>query len=251
VINQAAAAKYFAGKDPLGRRIGFGDGGDSTDWRDIVGVVANVRHRGLAVEPGPEIYVPIAQLTPDFWGIFTSIPVSFVVRGDLGFDGLAPTIKAAIREVDPEQPISRLRPAVDLVTDAVARPRFSMLLFSLFGLVALTLASVGVYGVMAYAVSQRTRELGIRMALGARAWSVQAMVLRQGLALALGGVALGVLGALALSRLLSSLLYEVSPSDPRVLGGVALILSLVSAVACLVPALRATRVDPIEALRSE
>jgi hypothetical protein len=156
-----------------------------------------------------------------------------------------------VREVDREQPISRLREAGELLSDAVARQRFSMLLLVLFGGLALTLAAIGVYGVMAYAVSQRTRELGIRLALGARTGSVRALVLRQGLGIALLGVGFGLGGALALGRLLTSLLYDVSPADPRVLAVAALTLSAVSALASLVPAIRATRVDPIDALRSE
>jgi putative ABC transport system permease protein len=126
-----------------------------------------------------------------------------------------------------------------------------MSLLTLFGVLALTLAGVGVYGVMAYGVNQRTRELGIRLALGARASSVQAMVLRQGLTLTVTGLPLGLVGALALSRLLTTLVYRVSPSDPRVLGVAVLVLAAVSVVACLIPAIRATRVDPIDALRSE
>jgi ABC-type antimicrobial peptide transport system permease subunit len=126
-----------------------------------------------------------------------------------------------------------------------------MSLLTLFGVLALALAGVGVYGVMAYGVNQRTRELGIRLALGARASSVQAMVLRQGLTLTATGLALGLVGAVALSRLLTTLVYRVSPSDPRVLGVAVLVLALVSVLACLIPAIRATRVDPIDALRSE
>jgi putative ABC transport system permease protein len=251
VVNEALARKYFGGEDPIGRRITFGSPDSTAEWREIVGVVGNVRHRGLATEPLPEIYVPIQQLAPDFWSIFASIPISFVVRSDMEFSALAPEIRRTVREVDPEQPISGLREASELLSDAVARQRFSMLLLVLFGGLALTLAAIGVYGVMAYAVSQRTRELGIRLALGARTGSVRALVLRQGLGIALLGIGLGLGGALALGRLLTSLLYDVSPADPRVLGAAALTLAAVSALATLVPAIRATRVDPIDALRSE
>jgi putative ABC transport system permease protein len=138
-----------------------------------------------------------------------------------------------------------------LLQNATARQRFNMSLLTLFGLLALILAAVGVYGVMAYGVNQRTRELGIRLALGARSSSVQAMVLRQGLGMTLTGLVLGLVGALGLTRLLTTLLYGVSPSDPRVLGGAVLVLAMVSTVACLIPAIRATRVNPIDALRSE
>ncbi len=148
--------------------------------------------------------------------------------------------------------VSQLRPAGELVSGAIARQRFSMLLLVVFGGLALTLAGVGVHGVLAYMVSHRTRELGIRLALGARASSVRALVLRQGLGIALLGVGLGLVGALALGRLLTTLLFDVSPTDPRVLAAAAAAtLCGVAGLACLIPAIRATRVDPIDALRSE
>ncbi|HUR95878.1 MAG TPA: ABC transporter permease [Gemmatimonadales bacterium] len=251
VVNEALVRSYFGGQNPIGQRITFGTPDSTAEWRTIVGVVGDVRHGGLTADPLAEIYVPQRQLAPDFWSIFVPIPLSFVVRGTSDATTLAAGIKAAVRDVDPQQPVSRVRDAGELVRAAMARYRFNMLLLTLFGVVALTLASVGVYGVMAYTVSQRTREMGIRLALGAQARSVQALVLRQGLAMTVVGIGFGVLGALVLARLLGSLLYEVSPSDPRVLIGATLLLAGVSVVACLVPAVRATRVDPIEALRSE
>jgi predicted permease len=250
VVNEALARQLFPGQDPIGKRVTFGTP-DSAQWREIVGVIADVRQTGLTVAPSPELYVPAWQLTPDLWTIFASIPLSFMVRSEVSPETLGPAIKSAVHEVDPEQPISKLREAGELLQDATARQRFNMSLLTLFGLLALVLAAVGVYGVMAYGVSQRTRELGIRLALGARSSSVQAMVLRQGLAMTLTGLGLGLVGALGLTRLLSSLLYGVSPSDPRVLGGAVLVLAVVSTIACLIPAVRATRVNPIEALRSE
>jgi putative ABC transport system permease protein len=251
VVNEALVRRYLGGRDPIGARVTFGSSTDSPEWREVVGVVRDVRHLGLTADPSPEIYVPIRQLSPDFWSVFVPVPLSFVVRSTTEFTSLAPQIRGAVREVDPEQPISRLREATELLSDSVARQRFTMLLLVLFGGLALSLAAIGVYGVMSYAVSQRTRELGIRLALGARTGSVRALVLRQGLGIALLGVGLGLAGALALGRLLTSLLYDVSPADPRVLGAAALTLSAVSALASLVPAIRATRVDPIDALRSE
>jgi putative ABC transport system permease protein len=251
VINQTFARRYFGGRDPLGMRVTFGTPDSAAVWREVVGVVGDVRHRGLSTDPGPEIYVPILQLEPDFWSIFTPTPLSFLVRGDLSFAALAPEIRRAIREVDPEQPAAQLREAEALLTDATARQRFSMMLLALFGGLALTLAAIGVYGVMAYGVTQRTRELGIRLALGARPGSVRMLVLGQGLGMALVGIGLGLVGAIALGRLLTSLLYGISPADPRVLATGAFVLGAVSLLASLVPAIRATRVDPINALRSE
>jgi putative ABC transport system permease protein len=250
VVNEALVRKLFPGKNPIGQRLTFGTP-DSAQWRQIVGVVADVRQTRLTDPPGPELYVPADQVSPDLWTVFMTIPISFVVRSDVSSATLGPAIKAAVHEVDPEQPISRLREAGELLQDATARQRFNMSLLTLFGLLALVLATVGVYGVVAYGVTQRTRELGIRLALGARASSVHAMVLRQGLGLTLTGLGLGLVGALALSRLLTTLLYGVSPTDPQVIGLAVLVLALVSIVACLIPAIRATKVDPIEALRSE
>jgi putative ABC transport system permease protein len=251
VINQTLARKYFGANEPIGRRITFGDPDSAAVWREVVGITGDVRHHGLTTEPAPEIYVPILQLSPDFWSIFTPTPLSFVVRSTVDFSVLAPEIRRAVRDVDPEQPVSQLREAEALLTDATARQRFSMLLLVLFGGLALSLAAIGVYGVMAYGVSQRTRELGIRLALGARPASVRLLVLGQGLVMALFGIGIGLLGALALGRLLTSMLFGVGPADPRVLGLAALVLGAVSLLATLVPAIRATRVDPIDALRSE
>jgi predicted permease len=250
-VNQAFARAFLPGRDPLGQRLTFGDGIEDVEWREIVGVVADVHHDGLTKAAEPEVYVPAAQLTPEFWSIFTPTPLSFVVRTVLPLESVAPALKAAVRDVDADQPISRLRPVGELVSDSMARFRFSMLLLTIFGGLALCLAVVGVYGLMAYSVSQRTRELGIRLALGARAVVVCGMVLRQGLVMAVAGIVLGLVGALALTRLLTAQLFGVSPTDPGVITAMAATLAAVSLVACLIPALRATRVDPMVALRSE
>jgi putative ABC transport system permease protein len=251
VVNQAFVRSFFGGQDPLGKRVTFGSPDSTAEWREIVGVVGDVRHGGLSVPPQPEMYVPAAQLTPEFWTIFVPLPISFVVRGSLPAISLFPAIKAAVHDVDAEQAVSRLRPVSELVSDAVARYRFSMLLLTVFGALALCIATVGVYGVMAYTVSQRTRELGIRLALGAGTKSVRYLVLRHGLGMAALGIGLGLAGALAMTRLLVSQLFGVSPTDPEVLAAAVATLAAVSAVACLIPAMRATRVDPVIALRSE
>jgi putative ABC transport system permease protein len=251
VVNETLARLAFPNQDPIGRRLTFGDGQDDPDWMEIVGVVADVKSNGLTVEPGPEIYVPLSQITPDLWTVFAPLPVSVVIRSDRDLETVGNAIRAAIRSVDPEQPVTGPSPAGELVAGAVARQRFGMLLLLAFGGLALLLAAVGVYGVMAYAVSQRTRELGIRLALGARPGTVRALVLGQGMLLAGLGIGLGLLGALMLGRLLVGLLYGVQPTDPRVLAVVTLLLATASILACLVPALRATRVNPVDALRSE
>jgi len=183
--------------------------------------------------------------------VFAPLPVSVVVRSDDNLEAVGSAIRAAIRSVDPEQPVTGPSPAGELVAAAVARQRFGMLLLLAFGGLALLLAAVGVYGVMAYTVSQRTRELGIRLALGARPGAVRALVLGEGMLLAGLGIGLGLLAALALGRLLVGMLYGVQPTDPSVLAAVCLMLGTASIVACLVPAVRATRVNPVDALRSE
>jgi putative ABC transport system permease protein len=251
VVNEAFVRRYVGAGEPLGRRLTFGDGTEDPVWMEIVGVAADVRTLGLTTEPAPEIYVPLEQLSADLWTVFTGSTLSVVVRSAGVPERLAPQVRAAVRQADPEQVVSNLRPAGELVSDAIARQRFSMLLLLAFGGLALVLAGVGVYGVLAYTVSQRTRELGIRLALGAHAGAVRALVLRQGLGVALLGVGVGLAGALALSRLLGAVLYEVSPTDPLVLGSAAAILAGVAAIACLIPAVRATRVNPVDALRSE
>jgi putative ABC transport system permease protein len=251
VVNEALARMAWPDQDPIGRRLTFGDGQDDPDWMEVVGVVANVKSNGLTADIGPEIFVPFSQITADLWTVFTPLPVSVVIRSDSDLETVGGAIRAAIRSVDPEQPVTGPVPAGELIAAAVARQRFGMLLLLAFGGLALLLAAVGVYGVMAYAVSQRTRELGIRLALGARPGAVRALVLGEGMLLAGLGIGLGLVGALALGRLLVGLLYGVRPTDPRVLAAVCLLLAGASVVACLVPAVRATRVNPVDALRSE
>ena len=251
VVNEAFVRRFVGGGEPLGRRITFGDGSEDAVWMEIVGVAADVRTLGLTTDPPPEIYVPIEQIDADLWTVFTGSSLSVAVRSAGRPEGLAPATRAAVRQVDPEQVVSNLRPAGELVSGAIARQRFSMLLLLAFGGLALVLAGVGVYGVLAYTVSQRTRELGIRVALGAHAGAVRALVLRQGLGVAMVGLVLGLVGALGLSRLLGAVLYDVSPTDPLALATAAGVLGAVAVIACLIPAVRATRVNPIEALRSE
>jgi putative ABC transport system permease protein len=250
-VNEAFVRDFFPGRDPIGQRITFGSATDEPEWREIVGVVADVHHMGLSQPAESEVYVPARQIDDDLWSILVPSPISFVVRTGLPSATIAAAIKAAVREVDPDQPVSRLRPVGELITDSMARNRFSMLLLTVFGGLALCLSVVGVYGLMAYSVSQRTRELGIRLALGARALVVCGMVLRQGLGMAAAGILLGLAGALVLTRLLTTQLFGVSPTDPGVITAMAATLAVVSLVACLIPAVRATRVDPMVALRSE
>jgi putative ABC transport system permease protein len=241
VIDQAFAERHFPNEDPLGRGLDIGNGTEG--FYEIVGVVANVHHDGLDADPAPTMYVPFEQ------DVFSSMWI--VARTDGDPAQLAGAARLAVRELDSGLPASRMGPLADAVSDSVAQRRFSMLLLGLFALIALFLAAVGLYGVVAYAVGQRTREIGVRMAIGAQAGDVLRLVLGGGMRLAFAGVAVGTAAALALARLVASLLFEVTPFDPTSYAATALVLLAVAALACYLPASRAMRLDPLAALREE
>jgi putative ABC transport system permease protein len=210
---------------------------------EIIGVVGDSKHMGLDAEVRPMSYWPHPELA--------SPGMTFVIRtrGDA-----APVTSAArnvIRALDPEQPVSDVRTMVSLIGTSMARARFNTLLLTIFAVVALFLAGVGIYGVMAYSVAQRTREIGVRMALGARAKDALWLVVRRGMALALAGVAIGVAASFALTWLMETLLFNVSATDPLTFAGIPLLLIFVALLACLIPARRAAKVDPMVALRYE
>jgi putative ABC transport system permease protein len=210
-----------------------------------VGIVRNVKHQTeLGNEYIPELYIPYAQAP--FLG-----QMSLVARTRVEPGSLAKAIQNEVAALDREIVLSDVKTMDRYLGAAVAQPRFSALLFGLFALLALSLAAVGLYGVMAYTVSQSTREVGIRMALGAQVGDVLKLVMRQGLALALAGIAAGLAGAFALTRLMSTLLFEVSATDPVTFVSISLLLVVVALLACWVPARRATRIDPLYALRRE
>jgi putative ABC transport system permease protein len=245
IINEALARKYFPDEDPLGRQLIF-DGPDEKPLppREIVGVVGNVRFEGLNGEEASEFYVPFQQ---------SPAPTMEVVVRSKAPDAaaLASSVRATLKEVDSNMLVWETRTMDELVGRSVAPQRFNVALLGLFAALALALASVGIYGVMSYTVTQRTHEIGIRMALGAQGADVLRMVVRQGMWLTLVGLGLGLVGALALTRVMSSLLYGVSATDPLVFIAVSLLLAAVALVSCLVPARRATKVDPMVALRYE
>ncbi|HEX8161829.1 MAG TPA: ABC transporter permease [Pyrinomonadaceae bacterium] len=246
IVNETFARRYFPGEDPLGKRISIERGpvDDSRQPpREIVGVAADVRHEGLDVEAGAEFYVPYAQ-APE-------ASMSLVVREADGAAGATAGVREAIRQVDKDQYVPAVRRMTDLVAGSVARRRFNALLTGLFAGVALLLASIGIFGVTAYTVAMRTHEIGVRMALGARAADVLRLVLWQGLRLILVGVGVGLAGSLALTRVLAGMLYGVTPTDAPTFAAVSLLLTSVALLACYVPARRATRVDPMIALRYE
>jgi len=243
VVDLAFADRYFAGQDPLQKRVRIGTN-PQNPMRKIIGVVGNVRHRGLDAVPQPTMYANYHQFG-------AGIDVTFAVRPSGPFEGVARAATEAIHSVDPELPIYAAEPMVQIVADTVAFRRLLTLLIIIFGGAALALAGIGMYGVQSFAVAQRTREIGIRMALGAAARSVMGMVLREGLAVAALGAVVGALAAALLSGTVSTLLFQVDRLDPLVFGAVALVAMVITAGATIVPARRATRVDPVITMRTE
>ena len=242
LVSQAFARHYFPGQDALGQNLIFG-----FTYRDlprrIVGIVADVKFNELSEEPDPEMYVPYQQDPLQAINIVVRVPSSAMA--------ISTAIRQQLSALDSSLAIDDIEPMDSILHDAVNPERFRTLLLSLFGLIAVLLASVGIYGVLAYDVSRRTRELAIRMALGADPGSVMKMILARGLQLALIGLGIGVLAALAVTRLMSSLLFAVSAADPLTYTSVAILLLLVAALACYLPARRAMHVDPMVALRDE
>lgn len=246
ILSEAAARKYFPDENPIGRWITLGYGRSKDKPRaggEIVGVAGDVKDRGLAFEAWPEIYLPLSQLP------ISNVDVLVRTKGDPM--ALAKAVETAVHELDPEMPLARVRSLDALVAASISQPRFYALVLGFFAAVAMSLAALGIFGVMSYTVAQRSREIGVRLALGAAPSNVRSMVLRQAMTLALSGVFGGVIGALALSKSISSLLFDLSPTDPTTLGGVALLLSVVAFLASYLPAHQATRVDPLVTLRSE
>jgi putative ABC transport system permease protein len=245
VISETAAQRFWNGEDPIGKRFSFSFGkleGQGI-WRQVVGIVKSTRHTGIDKEPMAEVYVPIEQQP---WSQDT-----LFVRSSLPKTEIARIIRQAVAAVDRNQAIFLITSMEDLLYDSVSTRRFTMSLLGGFSALALMLAIMGVYGVVSYAVAQRTSEIGVRIALGAQRRDVLRMVLAQGLKPVVIGSVAGLIAALALSRALSSLLYGVTPADPATLAGASLLLLAVAMAACLVPARRATKVDPLLALKHE
>jgi predicted permease len=247
LVNETMARKYWADGKPIGRRIRMGN--PTRPWITVVGIVADQQHNGVGAAVKEKFYRPHAQFS-QVTG-FAPRGMTLVVRV-AGEPMLAlPAIRHAIGQIDRSVPIAAPRPMTDVVSGAIAAPRFTGWLLGLFAVTALTLAAVGIYGVLSYLVSQRTREIGIRVAVGAGPAEVLRLVVGRGLALALAGVVIGVATAFAASRVMESLLFGVEPRDPMTFIGVPVVLTLVALVASVVPAIRAARVDPIVALRTE
>jgi putative ABC transport system permease protein len=245
VVSEGLARKYFPGESALGRRIALGDGTPQR-WIQIVGVVGDVRNRGLTEPARPEVFVPVRQQL-EGW----NNQLFLTIRTQSDPLAMLPTVRKTIASVDPLQPMYAIQTMEDAFAGAVAQRRAAMVLISIFAFVALVLAGVGIYGLMSYMVNERTHEIGIRMALGAAGSDVLRLVVRQTLMLVGIGAAFGIAGALMLGKALTSLVFEVRPSDPATLVAVTVVLTLVALAATLVPGLRATRVTPLVALRRE
>ncbi len=243
VINRTLARQLFPNREAVGHRLKIVNPEQSSDWRTIVGVVGDVRYRGLDEELQPTLYTPFAQ-TPFMW-------LYVMVRSPDSVESMVRTLRAAVPSVHPSLTAGNIRPMADVIAQSVAEPRFNMVIVSAFAALALLLSSIGIYGVIAYSVAQRTHEIGVRMALGAARPDVVRLVLAEGVTTAFLGVALGVASALALGRVMASLLIEVTPRDPLTLGASAGLLLLVAILASYVPARRAARVEPVTALRTE
>lgn len=246
VINQAMAKKYWPNQEPMGKRLSFSQ--RSPKWYEVVGVVGNVKHRSLDLEDKPEIYLSFLQ--PLF--VDSNIPPMYVVtRTTVDPMSISNVVRSEVAALDPDQPVANMLKMDQRISDSVAARRFNVFLLGLFAGLALTLSAVGIYGIMAFSVSQRTHEIGVRMALGARQRDVMTMVLKSGLGLTLVGISIGLLISYVATRLMSSLLFEVSATDPTTFLIDSVLLALIGFVACYIPAHRATRVDPLVALRYE
>jgi len=241
IVSDSLARAYWGSENPLGKHVSFP--GPQPDWREIVGVVGNTRHAGLSAEPSEELYVPLRQ---------NASPVAFLAIRTEGAPALiAAEVRRAVAEVDRNEPLSDFLTMQEHISNSMAPSRFRTVLLSVFASLALTLAVVGLYGVMSYTVSRRTHEIGVRMAMGARREDVLRLVVGQGFKLTMVAVGIGIIGALALVRFLSSLLYGVRPLDPLTFVAAALALTAAALLATYLPARRATKVDPMVALRYE
>ncbi len=243
VVNETLARRMWPGEDPIGKRWKFGRLDGPSPWREIIGVVADVKLNGVESETPMELYLPLAQQPRDFLGL--------VARTAGDPLQAAPAIERAVRAIDKDLPVFSIRSMDQLMGNSLAQRRLTLTLLASFAALALMLAAIGIYGVIAYSVRQRTRDLGIRMALGAQRRDVLKLILAQGLKLTLIGVAIGLLAAFALTRWMEALLFGVRPTDPLTFTVIALVLTLVALVACWIPARHATKVDPLVALRCD
>jgi predicted permease len=243
VVSDVAAKMYWPHESPIGKRVCVNSVNGKRVWRQIVGVVHATRHFGLEAPQKAEIYLPYMQYPSPF--------MLLVVRAQVDPYNLVPAIRREIGAIDPEQSSFGFQTMDELLSNAESRRRFQVLLLTMFATLALLLAAIGIYGVMSYTVAQRKREIGVRLALGAAPRDVVTMVVKKGLMLSIAGMAIGFAGAAALTRVLGSLLFEVSPFDVPTFAAVAVVLTAVAMLSTYLPGRRAARVDPLEALREE
>jgi putative ABC transport system permease protein len=241
LVSEAFAKKFFPGEEPIGQRINFG--GDEKQAPEIIGVVADVKNNDVDEAPDPTVYQPYSQNA--------RLTMNLVIRGSQDPTRIASAIRNEVQVLDPNLPVSNIKTVGEMFAERISPKRLMTYILAVFGLIALLLASVGIYGVMSYAVTQRTQEIGVRMALGAQAHDVLKLVIKNGMTMAFVGVAIGLAGAYALTRLLANLLFKVTPTDLVTFAGVTIALIVVALFACYVPARRATKVDPLVALRYE
>jgi len=249
LINEEMARRYWAGRDPIGSRFQIGGGAADRPFITVVGIVADVRHNGITEGIKEKFYVPHTQ-----WHKSIGNPIramTLVVKAEGDPRPLTGPVRQVIRELDASLPVAAIRTMDEVVSATLSAPRFTGVLLGVFAALALALSAIGIYGVLSYVVSRRTREIGIRVAIGAGRGHVLRLVLGSGVGLALVGIAVGLAVAASLSRLMSTLLHDVQPGDPATYAVVAALLTSVAIVASLIPAWRATRVDPVRALKAE
>jgi putative ABC transport system permease protein len=242
IISESLAKQYYPGLDAIGRRINVQENAPDT-WREIVGIVADVRHYSIESPTPLQVYDPLLQEPSGF--------ATLAVR-TLGAPlSLSPAVRSQVLAIDPDQPVAQIKTMEQYIADSTARSRMSMILLAVFAALAVVLAGVGLYGVMAFSVAHRRHEIGIRMALGAGVPRVLKLVVAQGMAMAIIGAMVGLGAAFGLTRLLSGLLYGTSATDPIIFAAIPIAVLLVALASCTLPALRATRIDPVVALRYE
>jgi len=243
IISESMAARYFPGEDPIGKRIKRGSPTSDSAWPQIVGIAADVKHSALEKQARPHLYFPYSQSPFSY--------MALVVRATASPESLATSAREAVWAVDKDQRITNMKTMRQYLSEAVAAKRFNMTLLGVFASLAMILAAAGIYGVMSYSITQRTHEIGIRMALGAAQGDVLKLVVGQAMTLALVGVSTGLVASFALTRVMSSLLFGVTATDPLTFAAIPVLLTGVALAACFVPARRAMKVDPIIALRYE
>jgi predicted permease len=246
LLTESAAQKYFPNEEAIGKtiKLGWGRGpGKPRAGGEVVGIVGDVKDAGLNEPNAPQIYLPYRQ-----WPVQS---MSVVMKTTTPPESLVAAVRQEVRAIDPNLPVSNIGSLEKIISESISQPRFYMLLLGIFATVALLLAAIGIFGVLSYAVSQRTREIGIRMALGAPGRTVVSLIVRQAMILVVSGVAAGTIAALFVSQTMTKMLFSVTPTDPITFAGVAAVLVGVALFASYLPARRATRVDPIVALRAE